>query len=163
MKGFQNRGLEENAKCSRWHAHNIKWKHLILELKSSLHGSRDASYELMRSQVPESGSIWQPTAGLLTLIFSSVFRVESAFWWVQIFVLVGLLLGGQPVSQSEILQILPKPWLLSIVLPRSPLHGGAHLALFVGHPFRIKSGLGTNFTLESAYYSLYETFFHPKV
>lgn len=97
MKGFQNRGLEENAKCSRWNAH-IKWKHLILEqLKTSLHGSRDTSYELMRSQVPESGSIWQPTAGLLTLIFSSVFRVGSAFWWVHIFVLVGLLLGGQPV------------------------------------------------------------------
>lgn len=77
MKGYQNRDLEENAKYSKWNAHNCKGKHLILEqLKSSLHGSRN-TYELMRSYIPKSQSVWQPHGWLLTLIFSFCFPSQK--------------------------------------------------------------------------------------
>lgn len=144
MKGYQNRELEENAKYSKWNAHNCKGKHLILEqLKSSLHGSRN-TYKLMRSHIPKSQSVWQPHGWLLTLVFSFCFLSQKCL-------LMGTSFGHAVIWLSTCQSEGESPGFAQTVTALCHLGKGSpargHTLGSIAHPFHIKSGLGTNFTL----------------
>lgn len=103
------------------HPHpKVKTPH-VGRTNSSLRGSRDASTELVWSQkIPGSPPRpWRP-AFLLTLIASSIFRVSSAFWWVNVSVSVRWLRRCPSASEGEIFQVLPKLWLPSNVWRENP-------------------------------------------